>query len=180
VDLQSALPDLDYLLSGAGTLLIEDQKVGQEVFLELAVNGSPGRLFSGGAQSDPPPAFPALDLRLEEKDPPSQFQVLTLRLIASPAPAGTVLFRRGDANSDGSIDIGDPLAVLFHLFAGGGGVRCEKSADADDSGAIGLADAIRLLQYLFNAGKPPEGPFAACGSDPVPDVLSCAANPACP
>jgi hypothetical protein len=81
--------------------------------------------------------------------------------IPSPAP-----FRRGDANGDGSVDIGDPIAVLGYLFAGRNGLECADGADGDDSGAIDLADAVLVLRYLFQDGPAPASPGpAACGQD---------------
>jgi len=180
LDLRAVSPALDYRLRGAGTLLRQEERsTEQEVLLDLAVNGSTGRVFAGGASTDPPPAFPALDLKLVEKDP-SGIQVLSLRLLAKPAPTADVAFRRGDPNADRSVDIGDALAILFYLFGGGEGVPCEKSADVNDSGAIEITDAIRLLSFLFLAGPPPESPFPSCGQDPSPDVVICAAtSPPC-
>jgi hypothetical protein len=85
-----------------------------------------------------------------------------------------VRFTRGDANRDQDIDIGDPIAILQHLFLG---VRmsCLDAGDADDDGHNDLTDGIFLLTFLFQAGvKPsPPAPFPNPGSDPTPDGLGC-------
>ncbi|MBI4605456.1 MAG: hypothetical protein HY721_26115 [Planctomycetes bacterium] len=88
-------------------------------------------------------------------------------------------FRRGDASSDGQVDIADPVRLLFHLYAGGVELTCPRSADSDDDGALGVTDAIFLLRYLFQGTAAPAEPFAACGSDATPDALGCAAFAGC-
>lgn len=86
-------------------------------------------------------------------------------------PAGAVLFKRGDANRNGSIDIADAIYVLAFLFSGGSMPSCPDSADANDSGAVDIADAIFMLTYLFNQGPSPPYPFPSVGLDPTPDGL---------
>ena len=82
-------------------------------------------------------------------------------------------FIRGDANSDGIVDIGDAITILSYLFGGGSAPLCSKALDANDSGVIDIADAIYLLAYLFAGGPPPPPPFPDPGPDPTPDDLSC-------
>ena len=84
-----------------------------------------------------------------------------------------VLFRRGDANADGTLDIADPITVRDYLFAGGPGLSCLKSADSNDDGTVDIADVIYLLAYLFAGGSPPYAPFTQCGLDQTEDGLSC-------
>jgi len=91
-----------------------------------------------------------------------------------PAP-----FRRGDANADGSMDLADPIAILFRLFMGAEPLRCPKAADADDSGALDLADPIVILEHLFRSGPALMRPFAVCGMDPTEDPLGCDDFPPC-
>jgi concanavalin A-like lectin/glucanase superfamily protein/BNR repeat protein/dockerin type I repeat protein len=87
-------------------------------------------------------------------------------------------FRRGDANSDGAIDLGDAVAILFALLAAQP-ISCEKAADAQDDGAVDISDAVFLLEYLFLGQKAPEEPLGACGVDPTMDELTCESFPAC-
>jgi hypothetical protein len=97
-----------------------------------------------------------------------------LVLAASPAGAQCDILRRGDSNSDGLVDIGDPVTTLNALFAGERGLGCEDAADADDSGAIDISDAVYTLNHLFLGGPPPAPPGPdACGRDPTPDNLFC-------
>jgi len=102
-----------------------------------------------------------------------QYLARTLGVTLRDVPAEP-RFRRGDANGDGSVDLSDPLAVVFHLFLGGNGINCADGADADDSGGLTVSDAIAVLAHLFAAGPalPPPG-AAACGDDPTADGLDC-------
>jgi hypothetical protein len=90
------------------------------------------------------------------------------------------IFRRGDSNDDGKVNIADPIHVLNFLFRGGPTPRCQKAADADDSGSLNITDPIFLLGYLFSGGRPPPAPFPACGVDSTGDAISCATQPRCP
>jgi len=95
--------------------------------------------------------------------------------IAGPAArADDLMFRRGDANVDGAIDIGDAVVQLWAVFGGGPEPGCTDAADANDDGVLDIADAIGLLDYLFAAGPlpPPPGPID-CGHDPTYDDFDC-------
>jgi hypothetical protein len=122
-----------------------------------------------------------------EADPPFDLEVeLTVTqvpirgLVRSDTDAKTVSlpspdFRRGAVLGAATVDIGDPLAVLFHLFAGAPEPACLDAGDADDSGALNVTDCIHLLEFLFRGGSPPLPPFADCGVDPTADTLHCGA-----
>ncbi len=77
-------------------------------------------------------------------------------------------FVRGDANDSGGVEIGDAVAILFHLYRSLALV-CADAADFDDDGRIESADAISVLEYLYLAGPPPADPFPATGDDPSPE-----------
>jgi hypothetical protein len=90
------------------------------------------------------------------------------------------LFRRGDCNDDGEVDISDPVATLAYLFLGSEDLGCLDAADADDSGEADISDAIYLLTFLFLGGPAPEEPFLDCGPDPtIDDELTCDSFSAC-
>ncbi|MGE3164591.1 MAG: formylglycine-generating enzyme family protein [Planctomycetota bacterium] len=99
------------------------------------------------------------------------FVLVALR--AAPLDAG---FVRGDANSDGVVNISDSVQTLFYLFLGGS-VSCLDAADANDDGAVQTADAVTTLTYLFLAGTPLPAPFPSCGDDPTADAVGCAVTP---
>lgn len=83
-------------------------------------------------------------------------------------------FIRGDANESGSVDLADAISLLFHLFGGAAGPRCEDAADANDDGSLGLEDSIFILQFLFRGEAPLPTPFPERGFDSTPDELFCA------
>ncbi|HLU46486.1 MAG TPA: hypothetical protein VK116_00330 [Planctomycetota bacterium] len=97
---------------------------------------------------------------------------LELTATSSDAP-GTILFRRGDSNRDGAVDLSDAVRILLGLFRGDT-LPCEDAADVDDDGALSITDAIRLLDWLFRGGSTPAEPAAGPGVDPTEDSLSCA------
>jgi hypothetical protein len=78
-------------------------------------------------------------------------------------------FPRGDANSDGLLDIGDPVQILSVLFGGG----------TPSDGSIDIADPVSLLSFLFAGGPSPGPPHPYCGYDLTADSLTCASHP-CP
>jgi hypothetical protein len=94
------------------------------------------------------------------------------------SPENPVRFRRGDVNGDGTMDLSDPICILFYLF-GGQTIPCLKAADIDDTGALDISDPIRLLGALFLGTLPPSAPYPGCGWDPKPDGLSCERSDAC-
>jgi len=107
---------------------------------------------------------------------PGTLQGLTL----APVPP----FRRGDANADGEIDIGDAITILGFLFGSEAPpkenvAQCLDAADANDSGAVDIADAITTLSHLFAHTGPLPQPFGECGIDPTSDDLDCLGFPPC-
>ena len=86
--------------------------------------------------------------------------------------APTDLFRRGDTDSSGLIEITDAIVALEYLFLGGAPPTCPDSADVDDNGTLGLSDAIVLLAALFQGGiEDVPSPGFECGEDPTDDEL---------
>ena len=87
---------------------------------------------------------------------------------APPPPQGD-LFRRGDTDGNGSVELTDAILVLGYLFQGTGAPGCLETADTDDNGKIDISDAIRLLGWLFLGGEPLPAPGTQeCGRDPTP------------
>ncbi|MBN1419390.1 MAG: PKD domain-containing protein [Planctomycetes bacterium] len=124
-------------------------------------------LAAGAPQNPILPAlesFEAIDVRFSEID-----------LESLPAAA----FRRGDCNSDGAINISDPVFNINHQFASGPAPSCLKTADANDDGIVDLGDPVFELNYLFASGPVPPMPLAECGADPTWDELSCDSYPPC-
>ena len=74
----------------------------------------------------------------------------------SPAfvPITIILGLRGDANSDGSINVGDAVFVINYIFKFGTPPN-EYEGDANSDGAINVGDAVYLINYVFKNGPPP-------------------------
>ena len=95
----------------------------------------------------------------------------------------TALFARGDADSNGAINLTDAIVILGFLFLGTAPPNCMDAADVDDSGGdrVTLTDAVVLLNWLFlgRDAPPPPSPSTAtyvpadCGPDPTEDPLGC-------
>ncbi len=86
---------------------------------------------------------------------------------------GQCAFKRGDANADRRVDVGDAITVLGHLFGGKTPLSCADAADANDDGRLDIADAVRILAHLFAAAGPLPAPFGVCGGDPTSDGTAC-------
>ncbi len=113
------------------------------------------------------------------------YAIVSCAVVLSPSQAvfgESTNFRRGDANSDSRVDLGDPVFILSFLFLGGAAPGCLDTADGNDDGALDLSDPLAILGFLFLGG--PALPFpgvGACGTDPTSDDrLGCAAYPHCP
>lgn len=100
--------------------------------------------------------------------------------IAGSVSVTGLTFRRGDCNSDGMFDIGDPIFLLGVLFSGGDPPLCDDACDSNDDGGRDIGDAIYILSNLFAGDPDPEPPFTSCGVDPTDDILTCGEFPACP
>jgi len=87
-------------------------------------------------------------------------------------------FSRGDANTDGNVDISDPTTTLQYLFLGGAELRCVDAADTDDDGMLSLTDAIYVLNHLFLGTTAPPAPYPGCGRDETADGFECETSPA--
>jgi hypothetical protein len=100
----------------------------------------------------------------------SQRATVAIRVVPE---GGLTAYIRGDANSDGAVDLADAIAILQHLFADGPG-PCLAAQDANGSGQGDIADAIFLLQYLFvNGSVPPLPGPEDCGLPPDDEELGC-------
>jgi ferredoxin len=92
--------------------------------------------------------------------------------VGAGACGGRSGFHVGDANSDGSFNIADPVKVFDHLFRGGG-MACREAADADRSQSLDITDGIFALNFLFRGGPAPQPPFEECTSVPEASRLGC-------
>ena len=98
--------------------------------------------------------------------------------------SGAIIFRRGDCNIDGSLNISDAVAALLSLFGGGSPPLCGDACDSNDDGSFDISDPVTLLGMLFSGfgNLPAPGPNL-CGEDPTQgasDTLECQVFDACP
>ncbi len=94
-------------------------------------------------------------------------------VLAQPLLPGVSLFRRGDANANGEVNLADGITVLLYLYQGRD-LGCLDAADVNDDGEVDLSDAISLFFYLFARKGPPPAPGPAVRwVDPTPDLLTC-------
>jgi hypothetical protein len=100
-------------------------------------------------------------------DPPPEDDAEVLPLLLEQS------FLRGDANSDGTVDISDPIAVLGFLFVGSEPPACMDSADSNDDGAVDIADPVMTLFTLFKESVPLPEPYPNDGFDPTDDSFGC-------
>lgn len=62
---------------------------------------------------------------------------------------------RGDANSDGNIDVGDAVFIINFVFKGGESPTPPLVADANCDGSVNVGDAVYIVNYVFKGGEPP-------------------------
>ena len=102
---------------------------------------------------------------------------------ATPCGGGAG-FRRGDADSNGDVNITDGIFILNFLFLGGDSPTCLEAANSDNDGAVSITDGIYILNFLFLGGPGPLPPGPNnCGPDPDaaggPLDLGCNSYPGC-
>ncbi|MEZ5357804.1 MAG: M28 family peptidase [Candidatus Zixiibacteriota bacterium] len=64
-------------------------------------------------------------------------------------------YTTGDANGDGTINIGDPVYLINYIFKGGPAPDPIESGDANCDGSPNIGDAVFLINYIFKSGPPP-------------------------
>lgn len=82
-----------------------------------------------------------------------------------------IILKRGDANSDGRVDITDATCISAYLFQGGPEPPCLNQADVNDDGKVTGSDSVHLLDWLFDGGSEPPtpGPYnKVCTVDAAP------------
>jgi hypothetical protein len=61
----------------------------------------------------------------------------------------------GDANGDGSVNVGDAVFVITYVFNGGPAPEPLEAGDANCDGQCNVGDAVYLIAYVFNGGPEP-------------------------
>ena len=61
----------------------------------------------------------------------------------------------GDANSDGSVNVGDAVYIINYVFKGGTAPEDLDMSDANGDGTVNVGDAVYLINYVFKGSGPP-------------------------
>lgn len=64
--------------------------------------------------------------------------------------------KRGDANGDGNISVGDAVYIVSYIFRGGPAPKPVLAAgDANCDGKVTVGDAVYIVSYIFRGGPAP-------------------------
>ena len=63
--------------------------------------------------------------------------------------------KRGDANGDGIVNVGDIVYLVSYLYKGGPEPTPEEAGDVNLDGIINVGDIVYLVSYLYKGGPPP-------------------------
>ena len=114
-------------------------------------------------------------LRLDE----CSFETSVTQEVTVASGSVEVPFRRGDTNSDGTVNIADAVNTLGYLFGGQAEPECLEAADANNDNSVNIADAVAILGHLFSNTGPLPDPFAECGVEASEDTVPCRAFAPC-
>ncbi len=64
----------------------------------------------------------------------------------------------GDANGDGTVNVGDAVFLINYVFKGGPAPDPECLGDANGDGGVNVGDAVYLISYVFKGGPAPVEP----------------------
>jgi hypothetical protein len=56
----------------------------------------------------------------------------------------------GDANNDGQVNVGDPVAMINYIFLGGPQLPCPQAIDLNGDCQINVADVVTVIRPIFN------------------------------
>ncbi len=93
------------------------------------------------------------------------YDVSAVEFVSREGPPAYPVFRRGDANGDGAVNIADSVFTLQFLFLSGASIRCSDAADVTDDEIVNISDAVYSLRSLFTSDIVILAPSPACGPD---------------
>ncbi len=65
------------------------------------------------------------------------------------------IYKSGDANGDGTVDVGDAVHLINHIFRAGPAPEPLEAGDANCDGEVNVGDAVNLINYVFSGGDAP-------------------------
>ncbi|UCB52068.1 MAG: right-handed parallel beta-helix repeat-containing protein [Candidatus Zixiibacteriota bacterium] len=68
-------------------------------------------------------------------------------------PGGTLV--HGDANGDGTLNVGDVIYLLVYLYRNGSAPNPIEAGDVNCDGTVNVGDVVYLVNYLYKGGPPP-------------------------
>jgi hypothetical protein len=74
-------------------------------------------------------------------------------------PFQFTVFVAGDANGDGTVDIGDVVYLVNYLYKGGLAPDPIQAGDANGDAVVDVGDVVYLINYLYKGGDPPVCPY---------------------
>jgi hypothetical protein len=63
--------------------------------------------------------------------------------------------KAGDANHDGSVNVGDAVFLINYIFKRGVPPTCLNEGDANSDCKINVGDPVFMINYIFKAGNAP-------------------------
>jgi len=63
--------------------------------------------------------------------------------------------KAGDANDDGSVNVGDAVYMINYIFKNGPTPSSKGQGDANGDCKLNVGDAVYLINYIFKNGNPP-------------------------
>ena len=79
-----------------------------------------------------------------------------------PVTPLTCLYKPGDANGDGKVDLTDLIFILNRIMRGGPAPTFECQADLNADKIVTLLDVVVAVNYLFKGGNPPVKSWVCC------------------
>lgn len=68
----------------------------------------------------------------------------------------TGYYKSGDVTCNGTVDLGDVVALISYLYRGGPPPHLKESADVTCNVVIDVGDVVYLISYLYRGGPPPK------------------------
>ncbi len=79
-----------------------------------------------------------------------------------PVTPLTCLYKPGDANGDGKVDLGDLIFIINRVYKAGPAPVFECQVDLNADGIVTLLDIFLGVNYLFKGGPSPVKSWACC------------------